>query len=133
VIECRYEELWRFVTDLEHSVPAFDSTVTKVTVQSRVPKYGEAAVESVSMRAYAYRLPVPIPFRVRIEDGFCLMSGRARSYLVVMAAEPVDGGSRVRFLHMEAVPLPATGWLQGRLAAETRADWRNVSRLVSGA
>ncbi len=66
---------------------------------------------------------VSLPFRVRIEDGFCMMSGKARLYLVVMAAVPEDGGERTRFLHLEAIPLPGTRPLRRSLQHEVDSDF----------
>ena len=48
-----------------------------------------------------------------------MMSGKARLYLVVIAAVPEDGGERTRFLHLEAIQLPPPQPLR-RLPFSTR-------------
>ena len=129
VIESPYRETWAWLTDFERSVPAFDTSVTRIRVANRRPAAQEPGVEHVTMTATSFRLPVP--FTVRVEDGYCLMQARGRLYLVVMAAEPEENGERTRFLHMEAVPLPGTRWLRRRIAREVSADFNNVRRLAS--
>jgi hypothetical protein len=130
VLDAPYRATWSWVADLEHSIPSFDSTVSKVTIQERHALAGDSDIEHVRLRATSYG--VPLPFEVRIEDGFCLMRARARLYLVVMAAEPEDGGLRTRFLHMEGVPLPGTRLLEPLLRREVRSDLANLARLAAG-
>jgi hypothetical protein len=103
--------------------------VTRVTVQHRLPSEDEPDVESVRMRARTYG--IDLPFKVRIEDGFCLMGGVARLYLVVMAAEPEDGGQRTRFLHLEAIPLPGSGFLRPLIRREVRSDFARLAGLAA--
>ena len=126
VLDAPYDETWPWVADLETSVPSFDAQVRKLRVVSRRP---EAGAERLRIAATTYG--VAFPFDVRLEDGFCLMQARARLYLVVMAAEPHDGGTRTRFFHLEAVPLPGTGLLRGRLQRAVDADFRNLARLAA--
>lgn len=101
IIDAPVDEVWAWIGDLERSVPEFDSSVTRLRVQSR-------RGSDLTVHAWA-RGPVPIPFRVRLEDGFCLMQARARIYVVGMAA--VAEGDRTRFRHAEGVSLPGVGRL----------------------
>ena len=99
ILDAPYDEAWPWITDLENSVPRFDTQVTKLRVQKR--RTGEeAGTERLEIAATTFG--IAFPFDVRLENGFCIMQARARLYLVVMAAEPHDSGERTRFLHLEA-------------------------------
>jgi hypothetical protein len=126
ILDAPYDTAWPWVTDLEVSVARFDTQVTKVRVLARAPE-GEAE----RLRITASTFGVAFPFDVRLEDGYCLMQARARLYLVLMAAEPHDGGARTRFFHLEAVPLPGTRLLRGYLQRVVDADFRNLTRLAA--
>ncbi len=126
VLDAPYDALWSWVADLESSVPRFDSQVRTLRVLSRRPEAG-----AERLRIAATTFVVPIPFDVRLEDGFCLMQAWARLYLVVMAAEPHDEGTRTRFFHLEAIPLPGARPLRGRLQREVESDFRNLARLAA--
>lgn len=129
VIDAPYRPTWAWVTDLERSVRSFDQQVTSIRVRSREAT-DEPGVERLRITATT-RGVVPLRFDVRLEDGFCLMRGRARLYLVVMAAVP-EGDNRTRFLHMEGVPLPGGRLLRPILQREVRSDLRNLKRLAEG-
>jgi hypothetical protein len=126
ILDTPYDATWPWISDLETSIPRFDTQVRQVRVVQRTPADG---AERLRIRASTYG--VAFPFDVRLEDGFCLMQARARLYLVLMAAEPHDGGARTRFFHLEAVPLPGTGFLRGHLQRVVDSDFRNLSRLAS--
>jgi hypothetical protein len=125
VIDAPYRTVWPWVTDLEHSTPSFDTQVDKVVIHRR-----EVEGDITRLRMTATSHGVPLPFRVRIEDGFCMMRAQARLYLVVMAAVPEDGGERTRFLHMEAIPLPGTGPVRPLIQREVDSDFSNLQRLA---
>jgi hypothetical protein len=126
ILDAPYDTVWPWVTDLEVSVPTFDTQVRKVRVTERAP--GDGAER---LRILATTYGVAFPFVVRLEEGFCLMQARARLYLVLMAAEPHDGGARTRFFHLEAVPLPGTSLLRGHLQRVVDGDFRNLARLAA--
>ena len=125
VIDAPYDVVWPWVIDLENSTPRFDSQVDRVVIRHR-----EQQGDITHLRISATSHGVSLPFHVRIEDGFCMMKGMARVYLVVMAAVPVDGGERTRFLHMEAIPLPDTGRLRRLIQREVDSDFSNLKRLA---
>jgi hypothetical protein len=126
ILDAPYDTVWPWVADLEVSIPRFDTQVRKVRVTER------ASVEGAErLRILASTYGVAFPFVVRLEEGFCLMQARARLYLVLMAAEPHDGGARTRFFHLEAVPLPGTRVLRGHLQRVVDADFRNLARLAA--
>ena len=127
VLDAPYDAAWPWVAALESSVPRFDAQVRKLRILSRQHEDG-----AERLRIAATTFGVAVPFDVRLEDGFCLMQARARLYLVVMAAEPHDEGRRTRFFHLEAVPLPGTRLLRGRLQRAVDADFRNLTRLAAG-
>ena len=125
ILEAPYDATWRWVSDLEASVPRFDSQVSRLEVIER-----HAEADGERLRVKASSLGVAVPFAVRLEDGFCLMQARARVYLVVMAAEPVDDGTRTRFFHLEAIPLPGAGVARRLLRRAVHADFESLSRLA---
>jgi hypothetical protein len=123
VIEAPFAETWGWITDFERSVPRFDTDIESIAVHARSR---EGNVEHVRLTARSHG--VPVPFDVRLEEGFCLMRGRARVYLVVMAAQPA--GDHTRFLHLEAIPLPGTRFLHSRLQRMVNADLRRLSNVA---
>ena len=127
VLDAPYDTAWPWIADLETSVPTFDTQVRRVRVGARWPEDG-----AQRLRLTASTLGVPVRFDVRLEDGYCLMQARARLYLVVMAAEPHDGGERTRFLHLEAVPLRGARPLRRHLQRVVAEDFSNLSRLAAG-
>jgi hypothetical protein len=126
ILDAPYDVVWPWVSDLETSVPLFDTQVNKLRVLERRAEDG-----AERLRITASSFGVAVPFTVRLEDGFCLMQARARLYMVLMAAAPHDDGTRTRFFHLEAVPLPGTGFLRGHLQRAVAADLRNLVRLAA--
>jgi len=126
VLDAPYEATWGWVTDLPVSVPQFDFQVRRIDVRAR---WIENGVER--QRIVASGRGTKLGFDVWLEDGFCLMRGRRRLYLVVMAARPEEGGARTRFVHLEAVPLPGARVLRGVLRLAVRSDFRNLARIAS--
>jgi hypothetical protein len=128
-IDAPYREAWDWLTDFETSVPRFDTEVSALRVHERGEEDGYTRV-----RLTARTGPVPVPFDVRVEDGYCLMKGKARLYVVLMAAEPLDDGARTRFFHCEAVPLPGLARPARALVRRwVAADVRNVCRILEAA
>jgi hypothetical protein len=125
VLDAPYRAAWSWVTDLETSVPRFDTQVRRLEVRSR---WVEDDVERLRIIAHGL-FGLPLGFDVRMEHGFCLM--RSRLYVVVMAAQPEDGGARTRFVHLEAVPLPGAGALRPMVQRVVDADFRNLARLAA--
>lgn len=126
IVDVSYARVWSWMSDLERSVPSFDRVVTRLRIRdARVVDGAQILRLSVS------NLGVPIPFEARIEDGFCLMQARARLYLVVMAAAPVDNGHRTHVLHLEAIPLPGIRLLRRWIQHEVDNDLANMSRLLT--
>jgi hypothetical protein len=125
ILDAPYDATWRWVSDLEASVPRFDSQVSRLKVIER-----RAEQDAERLRIKASTLGVAVPFAVRLEEGYCLMQARARLYLVVMAAEPVDDGARTHFFHLEAIPLPGASVARRLLRRAVAADFENLSRLA---
>ncbi len=126
IVDVPYERAWSWISDLERSVPSFDRVVSRLRVRD---VRGVDGAEQ--LRLSVSNLGVPIPFEARIEEGFCLMQARARLYLVVMAAVPVDDGRRAHVLHLEAIPLPGTGFLRRWIQREVNNDLANMARLLT--
>lgn len=117
-----YEEAWTWLTDLERSIPSFDTTVRKVRIRDR-------SGSSLRMWVWVGPSPVPVPFTVTVEDGFCLMAARLRLFVAVMAAEPTaDGGTR--FVHLEALPVRRLRVLRFVFRRLVRGDIRRFRRCV---
>jgi hypothetical protein len=127
VLDVDYARAWEWLADLEHSVPAFDAQVDRLRITQRRPSADGLAEELVLTST---RLGVPIPFRARIEDGWCLMRARGRAFVVVMAAVP-DGPERTRLAQLEAVPLPGGRFLRRRLTRDVRRDVEGIRRLLT--
>jgi hypothetical protein len=123
-LDAPYQQVWSWLTDFRHSIHRFDTQVSRVRERGRRSSEGAVRVDLA-----ATSFGVPVPFRVRLEDGFCLMQARARVYLVVMAAVP--DGERTRFCHVEAVPLPGTGRLRPHIQHVVDSDLRNLARLAA--
>jgi hypothetical protein len=126
ILDAPYATTWPWIADLEMSIPRFDTQVRRVRV---VARHSEDGAERLRIRSTAFG--VSLPFDVRLEDGFCLMQARARLYVVLMAAEPHDGGERTRFLHLEAIPLPGSSLLRGIILRGVHGDFRNLARLAA--
>ena len=127
VLDAPYDVVWPWVTDLPASVPRFDTQVRRIDVTAR---WHEDDVERLRVTASGRGLT--LGFDVWLEDGFCLMRGRRRLYVVVMAARPEGSGDRTRFVHVEAVPLPGARLLRGVLQRVVDADLENLARLAAG-
>jgi hypothetical protein len=126
ILDAPYDVVWPWIADLEMSVPRFDTQVRKLRVLER-----RVEDDAERLRITASSFGISVPFIVRLENGFCLMQARARLYMVLMAAEPHDAGTRTRFFHLEAVPLPGARVLRGRLQRAVAADLRNLVRLAA--
>jgi len=124
VLDHPYDDVWAWLMDHEHAVPRFDREVRRIRVR------GHDEQGRVLLTAWQRHNPLPMPFVVTIEDGWCLMQARGRLFTVLQAAVPVDGGARTRYAHAEAVPLPGTAFLRSRLQRMVDADLRGLARTV---
>jgi hypothetical protein len=129
VIEAPYEQVWDFISDLEHAVPAFDSLVRKMRVRGRTPVSGGG--ERLDVLSWSTGSPVALPFDVHMEDGLCLMRARGRLFFVGMAAV-AEGPGRTRFRHVEGVPLPGGRLLRPVFRRTSRSDLGHLARIVTG-
>jgi hypothetical protein len=102
-----FDEVWALVSDLETSVPRFDSDVRTLRILSRDG-------ERLRIRAYGHLLGfthrVPVA-DVELRPGWCWMHSPV--YVVGMAAMP--DGDRTRFAHLEGVPLVGPRFVQRSL------------------
>lgn len=125
VIDAPFEQVWDYVSDLEHAVPAFDSLVRRMRVRGRTPLPGGG--ERLDVLSWSTGSPVPLPFDVHMEDGLCLMHARGRLFFVGMAAVP-EGQGRTRFRHVEGVPLPGGNLLKPVFRRTSRSDLARIAR-----
>jgi hypothetical protein len=129
VLDVPYARAWAWLSDLEHSVPNFDSQVDRLRITERRPyAAAESTGEHLSLTATTHR--VPVPFTVRLEPGWCQMQARGRSFLVVLAARP-EGPDRTRYAHLEAVPLPGGRFLRRRLMRDVQDDIQAIRALLT--
>lgn len=127
VYDLPYEAAWAGLTDFERSVPAADLLVSRVVVRSR--RRLDDGAEELRLRTWS-PLGTRQSFTVRLEDGFCLMRGDGRLFVVVMAATPEPGG-RTRYAHVEAVPRRAGALLGPFLQRTVRSDVEGFGRYLS--
>ena len=127
VFDVPYGEAWPRLSDLERSVPAADKLVRSLRIRSRAQL--DDGVEE--LRFTAVSLAGPTPFTARLEDGFCLMQARARLYVVVMAAEPVDD-DRTLFGQLEAVPRRLGRVLRPLMRLTTGDDIKGFRKVAAG-
>ena len=127
VLDVPYERAWAWLTDLEHSVPAFDRRVDRLRITARRPAR-DGGAEDLSFVATKRRLS--LPFTARLEAGWCVMRARGQIFVVVMAAIP-DGPGRTRYAQLEGMPLPGGRWLQGHFDRDVRHDVKEIRALLS--
>ncbi|MDQ1466937.1 MAG: hypothetical protein QOH10_1352 [Actinomycetota bacterium] len=115
-----FDDAWQWITNFERNTPRMDTIVRKVRLRRIVE--GE-----YRMLVWLRWSPLPWPFRVTVEPGFCMMNARARAFLVLMAAVS-EGPGRTRYAHAEGVPVHRLGFLQRRFQRMVEAD---LARLAS--
>ncbi len=129
-IDVPFAEAWPRLMDLERSVPVADAGVRSLRVLDR--RILVDGSERLDVRAWT-TVGLPQRFDVRIEDGFCLMQGRSRLFVVVMAAEPeADDPSRTRYAHVEAVPRRGAGPLRRVMQRTVQSDVRGFRSYLEG-
>lgn len=121
-IDLPVDQAWDLMMDFEATTPRIDRLVRKVRVRRRDGG-------RVRLWSWAPLVPIPLPFDVTIEPGFCIMAARFRVFVVVMAAEPTADG-RTRYVHLEAVPLRRGGWLRRLFQRMVEGDVRGIRRLT---
>jgi hypothetical protein len=126
VLDVPYERAWRWLSDLERSVPAFDAQVGRLRITARGPD-SDGVGEHISFIATNHHLS--LTFTARMEDGWCVMQSRFRLFVVVMAAVP-EGAGRTRYAQLEAVPLPGGHLLAPRFTRDVRHDIKGIRRLL---
>lgn len=129
-LDAPFDDVWGFISDLEHSVPTFDRTVASVRIlETRGEKL---RIRAGSTRHHGY---VPLTFDVDLRPGWCWMVSRPQLYVVGMAAVP--DGSGTRFAHMEGLTLPWTPLrpllhrFARRQAGHVRSDLDGIERATA--
>lgn len=115
VLDAPFDRAWAWVSDLERSVPAFDSDVADLRVLRRRPLPdpvdgdgdGDSERLLIRSRSSARALWLTAVFDVDLAPGWCWMTTRPQVYIVGMAAEP--DGDRTRFAQLEGVGIDAPG------------------------
>ncbi len=127
VLDVPYARAWAWLTDLEHSVPAFDRRVDRLRITARRPD-PDGVAEAISFVATRHRLP--LAFTARLEEGLCVMRARGRAFVVVMAAVP-EGADRTRYAQLEAAPLPGGRLLQRHFVRDVQHDLQGIRAQLS--
>jgi hypothetical protein len=127
VLDVPYERAWAWLSDLEHSVPAFDRRVDRLSITARRPA-PDGLGEDLSFVATRHRLS--LPFTARLEAGWCVMRARGRMFTVVMAAVP-EGDGRTRYAQLEAMPLRGGRLLQSHFDRDVKHDVKGIQELLS--
>jgi hypothetical protein len=120
VINAPYDDVVAMWDDLETSIPALDPVVRSVRVLSREG-------DRVHMVAKQVLLPVPVHFEVELQPGWCWM--QSRTYLVGMAAVPVDDDHTL-YAHLEGAPWRVGAVLRPFLRRLVRLDIKGVERVA---
>lgn len=118
VFDLPFDEVWRWIGDLERSVPAFDRAVAGIEVRARD---GERL--RIVARSPWWTGRYELGFDVQLRPGWCLMTARSGIYMICMVASPE--GDRTRFTHLEAVMVRGPRWRRALLGPALRlARWR---------
>ena len=124
IVDAPFERVWSWFSDLERSVPAFDGQVRRVRIRHRV---------GTDIEMTAWSGPgalLPLRFKVLLEpNGWCLMIGRPRLYVVGMCAEPV-GADQTHVALLEGVPWPGGGVVASYMRRHVRGDVRRIARVL---
>lgn len=129
-LDARFEDVWGFISDLEHSIPTFDRTVASIRILDACG--GKLRVRAGSTRHHGF---VPLTFDVDLRSGWCWMVSRPQVYVVGMAAVP--DGSGTRFAHMEGLAIPWSPmrpplqWFARRQARHVRSDLNGIERATA--
>ena len=101
VIAAPFDDVWRYVSDFERSVPEFEGDVSAVRITRREDN-------RLRLRANASWkfLWLPIWLDVALDRGWCLMRSLPQAYVIVMAAEPA-GPRSTRLAVVEGIAVPS--------------------------
>jgi hypothetical protein len=126
VFDVPFDEAWPRIADLERSVPAADRLVHRLRIGARRPLADGAEALDFTTLGILGRSR----FEARLEQGWCLMQTRTRSFVVVMAARPE--GERTRYGHLEAVPRRGGRLLRGAFRRTVADDVTGFERVARG-
>ncbi|MEY2403008.1 MAG: hypothetical protein QOD38_559 [Acidimicrobiaceae bacterium] len=106
VIDAAFDDVWRFVSDLERTTTTFEPDVRSLRILER-----DAAHWKVRIRLAPWLGALPLNLDVTMQDGWCWMISRPHLYVVGMAAEPLEGSpTATSYGHLEGVVLPTAPW-----------------------
>jgi hypothetical protein len=122
-------DLWAYLSDVSN-VAAFDQFVGKLRIHRRrvVEETAAGPVEELVATAHVPSWGPGLRMDIRLEPGLCVMRGRSRLYLVVMAVADEGDGAHVRHAHLEGVPLPGAGPLRPLLRRHVAIDVAGIDR-----
>lgn len=124
IVDAPFERVWSWFSDIERSVSAFDGQVRRVRIRHR-------AGDEIEMTAWSGPgALMPLRFDVLLEpDGWCLMIGQARLYVVGMCAEPV-GDDQTHVALLEAVPRRVGRYVESYMRRHVHGDVRRIGRVL---
>lgn len=120
VLDAPYDDVVAMWDDLEHDVPRIDPMVRSVRVLDRDGN-------RLRIQARQVLVPVPVQFDVELEPGWCWM--QSRTYLVGMAAVPVDD-DRTLYAHLEGAPWRFARFSRPFVRRLVRLDIDGVERVA---
>ena len=123
VLDAPFELVWGFLSNLEQSVPEFDTEVARLVVHER---HDEPGQKRLSATAWSKEWLPGLPLDIVLEEGFCWMTAPRRIFVVGMAA--VAQGPRTGYAHMEGTALR----LPGLASVVARRQRRQVARDIAG-
>jgi len=119
-----FAQVWGWLSDLERSVPAFDSDVASLVVLRRAPGHDGGERLLIRSRSGPTWLWLPAVFDVDLAPGWCWMASRPQTYVVGMAAEP--DGDRTRFGHLEGLAFSVSRpWAVPLVPVLALSAWRH--------
>jgi hypothetical protein len=120
VLDAPYDDVVAMWDDMETSVPQLDPVVRSVRVLSREGDRARIVAKQVLV-------PVPVHFDVELQPGWCWM--QSRTYVVGMAAVPVDN-DRTLYAHLEGAPWRLAAVVRPLIRRLVRLDIKGVERVA---
>jgi hypothetical protein len=121
LIDVPYERAWRFLEDIEASVPAFDTEVQRLVITKR-----DGNLLRMKVRA---RYSPPLPFVCEMGDSHLVMRAPANLYVVAFGARAVGSGQTL-YAQFEGSPRSIGRVATRRIARHVAHDADRLKSLL---